>query len=355
MPKRRTLTAMPVDREHLDALIARGAISDVLYARERFMEAESFARYVRPLAGRARVHPGYLPTQAPGRWSITNPPLITFPDKGKAEARGLPELRKVVVPDPGTCWLTWDWNSMWAHFVAAASDDLEDIQALHEGWDLHCITACRALGLPLPRTLSDPAADMEWAVLHKWIGKTDRRRRLAKSTRFSLYNGIDERAVLDAAKEAREQGITPEDLLRFARLYLRSKPLYVQWKTALIERCLAAGESRTLYGRRLRLYGKRDERAKAAISHFLMGTEADIMAQTLIEVLRCYPECWLAFPAHDGVKIVVPDTPDPRENMSQMLADIRPYVERPHHIGRHDMPLPATWAVVWPDGNEEAL
>src|SRR3989304_4814680 len=72
---------------------------EVLRARIRWSEADSFARYVRPLVGVESVSPGYLPTQANGRWSITNPPLITFPDKGKADARGLPRLREMVVPD----------------------------------------------------------------------------------------------------------------------------------------------------------------------------------------------------------------------------------------------------------------
>lgn len=353
MPKKRTKTDRSVAQEHLHGMYATpaGMVSEVLKARIRYSEADSFARYLRPLIGVERVSPGYLPTQANGRWSITNPPLVTFPDKGKADKRGLPRLREVVVPDEGTCWLTWDWDGMWARFVAAASDDVEDITALNTGQDIHCMTACRALGLPLPRDLAHPERDEQWAILYKWTGKTDRRRRLAKSTRYSLYNGIDERAVLDATAEAEEMGITADDLLKFARLYLRSKPLYVAWKSALIERCLTAGESRTLYGRRLRLYGDRDVRAKAAISHFLMGTEADIMAQTLIEVLRRYPRCWLAYPAHDGVKIVVPAISDARE----IHTNIRPYVERAHRIGRHDTPLPATWGIVWPDGSEEEL
>lgn len=353
MPKRRTKTERSVAQETLHQMLATpaGADSEVLRARSRWSEADSFARYLRPLIGVARVSPGYLPTQANGRWSITNPPLITFPDKGKADKRGLPRLREVVVPDEGTCWLTWDWDGMWARFVAAASDDVEDIRALNEGLDIHCITACRALGLPLPRNLAHPDQDVEWATTFKWTGKTDRRRRLAKSTRYSLYNGIDERAVLDATAEAEEQGLTADDLLKFARLYLRSKPLYVAWKSALIERCLTAGESRTLYGRRLRLYGDRDVRAKAAISHFLMGTESDVMAITLIEVLRRWPECWLAFPAHDGVKIIVPDP----SKVHEVYMDIKPWVERTHKIGRHDTPLPATWAIVKPDGEEVGL
>src|SRR3990170_4301630 len=100
MPKRRTRTLRSVAQETLHAMLATpaGADSEVLRARIRWSEADSFARYVRPLVGVESVSPGYLPTQANGRWSITNPPLITFPDKGKADARGLPRLREMVVP-----------------------------------------------------------------------------------------------------------------------------------------------------------------------------------------------------------------------------------------------------------------
>src|SRR3990167_6802565 len=85
-----------------------------------------------------RVHAHFLPTQANGRWSVTNPPLINFPE----------DIRDVLIPDKGFPWVCWDWDSLYALFCAAYTHDKEDLEAFRLGHDLHTLTACRMFKIP---------------------------------------------------------------------------------------------------------------------------------------------------------------------------------------------------------------
>lgn len=345
MPK--STTTYPLDQESLHKLVKSGIDSDVLRARLTYSEVESFAKYVRPLVGKERIYPSMLPTQSPGRWSLTDPPLVTWPDDKLADKRGLPRLRGMVEPDEGTWWLCWDWSALHARFTAAACDDRLDLEAFEANLDIHTLTACQMFGLPMPPSAREEDVFgercVEWRQQIGGWGKGDRRRHLAKTVRYALLNALDERGVMES-KEVEEQGLTVDDLLRAARAYLRSKPGYVAWKRAYIEKCLKVGEARSLYGRRLKLFGPKDIRAKQALSHFLQGTEVDILDQTLIEIQRRYPETWLAYPSHDGVKWVFGEQHQP----DVVIADLKPFVERRHQIGRHNIALPAEWDVLRP-------
>ena len=349
-----------LETDALTKLLKAGVDSDVLKARLEWAAAEGFRRYAASIAESDRVYPNYLPTQSSGRWSVTNPPLINFPDDAKAAKKGLPSLQACFEPDIGTYWLCSDWNAMHAVFMAGMSDDALDIQAFREKHDIHTLTACQVFKLPMPPSpleseIHTGASCAEWRAKVQWAGKGDRRRHLMKTVRYSLLNAYDEKGVLES-KEVEEQGLTYDDLLKAGKAFLRAKPNMVAFKTAYCRDAIAKGEARSLYGRRRKLFGGNTpesyrEKFKTAISHFLQGTEVDIMEMTLLEVLDRFPEARLAWPSHDGLKFVFP-TSLPLE---VSLPAVREIVERPREIGKHTIPLYATWQVIREGGQHLAL
>jgi|SRR6185503_4064465 len=340
-----------IDGETLHKLVKAGHESPVLHARLKYAEAEGFRRYASSIASVDRVHPNYLPTQSVGRWSITDPPLINFPDNAKADKFGLPHLRDLFLPDPGTYWLMWDWDALHAKFVAGMSDDLRDVAAFNLGHDVHTLTCCQMFKLPDPPVLTksaimDGAECADWRRLVAWQGDGDRRRHLAKTVRYALLNALDERGVMES-KDVEAQGLTMADLLKAGRAFLQAKPGMVQWKAEFAAKAIEAGWSRSLYGRRRALLGSDyDMQFKEAISHFLQGTEADILAETIIKVLGEYPDARLVFPSHDGVKLAFLARMDPH----RIWGETRRIVEQPRQFGKHKLTLSASWHFLFPDG-----
>lgn len=283
---------------------------------------------------------------------MTDPPLVNFPDEGKAQQRGLPDLRSIFVPDPGTFWFCWDWSAMHARFLAAAAHDQDDLEAFAKGYDIHLMTACRVMKLPLPPNLFSAEApeNEEWREAVRWQ-KGDRRRHLVKTVRYSLLNGLDARAVREST-EAIEQGLEMAELERIARLFLATKTSWTAWKRRFAGDAVKRGEARSLYGRPRKLIGNSWAiRAKAALSGFYQMTEVDIMTETLIEACRRFPDAILVYPSHDGIKLSLPE----RVDVGRVLDELRPWVERPHTFGDVTIPLPADFEVVYYTGKKEKL
>lgn len=345
-----------IDGETLHKLVKAGHTSPVLHARLKWAEAEGFRRYAAGIAEKDRVHPNFLPTQAPGRWSVTDPPLINFPDDAKADKNGLPRLRGLFLPDPGTYWLCWDWDALHAKFMAGMSDDQRDIDAFNKNWDVHTLTCCSMFHLPDPPSfikgeIMSGASCAAWRKLVSWQGDGDRRRHLAKTVRYSLLNALDERGVLDS-KDVEAQGLTMADLQKAAHLFLVAKPGMVKWKAEFARDAIAAGWARSLYGRRRALLGNDyDTKFKEAISHFLQGTEVDILEEVMIRILRdTYPTARLVFPSHDGVKLAFNDV---SKGLRMLTYDTcREIVEAPRQFGKHSLTLSASWHFLFPDGRD---
>ncbi len=343
-----------IDADTLHGYVQRGIESVVLRQRLRYAEAEGFRKFVAPLATVERVYPDILPIQASGRWSTKNPPVVGMPDDAKADAYGLPRLRSIFVPDPGTWWLCWDWDGIHARIMAAACNDVEDLKAYQLGLDEHTLTACRIFGLPLPPNPKNPHTSPEcqdWRDTLGWKGKGDRRRHLAKVVRYALLNGLDERAVLEA-KDVERQGLTYPELLRAGKAFLTHKPAMPAWKRTFVAEALKARCARSaITGRRRMLFGPPDECAKTAVSHFLQGTEVDVMEATVIEVVRHFPAARLKIASHDGLKIQFPCTLP----IAEVYGVVRPIAERAYPIGPNTITFTATWEVLHDDGTKEAL
>ena len=263
MPKRKS--ARSVEADVLEALRRKGVESDILSARLAWTELEGIRRYVADMADRPRIYPLMLPTaQAGGRWSTTQPPLTNWPRHDVSvcslEHTGSDwcplDVRGVLVPDPGTYWLKFDWSAVEARLAALYCQDADDLEAFSLGLDIHTRTACRMFGWTLPPVqtndlhTADPCRD--WRVRYKWGGPEDARRHMAKTARYALLYAEDHRGILNA-KGVEKLGYTRPQLEEFGRAYLRAKPSFVAAKLRAQQECARTGLARTAFGRLRRL------------------------------------------------------------------------------------------------------
>ena len=367
MPKKPSLTS--VDQDALFRWKMRGASSPLLDARVKYMEVEGIARYVRMMRGVERVHPLMLPTQASGRWSTTGPPLVNFPPDcinpecplvGTEHAYARSECwsaRDVVGPDEGWYWLHYDLDSIEAKWAAADSGDQEDLEAFSKGYDIHTIRTCRALRHDLPPLLTkalhgDPSCQAwrdSWNP--PWSGGEDRRRHAFKTVGYATLYALTAKGVLQS-KGIDKLGMTPEEIVKFTNLYLKSKATLVAHKRRIWDDCAKAGVSYTWFGRRRRLYGNWETRAKEGWSHRISGTVSDYQNQIIIRLQSEYPESHLVLNRHDGLDWAFPvDTP-----VVEVMAFLRPLVERDVTSPTgHAVNVTASWEVIHADLKREPL
>lgn len=383
--KKRPVTS--VESDALLRLKLRGAESPLLDARLRFMEVEGTARYVRmmrdlpcAMCGHAqgmhrpgvepayegdircdgyspRVYPNFLPTQASGRWSTTNPPMTNFPPDcinpecsltGKEHAYGTPQCwsaRDIVGPDPGWWYLHYDLDSIEAKWAAADAGDYDDLEAFAKRYDVHTIRTCRALGRPLPPLLTkalhtDPSCE-DWRNSWDppWSGEEDRRRHVFKTVGYATLFCINPKGVLQA-KGVEKLGLSPNELVRFATIYLKSKPTLMARKRRVWDECAKTGVSYSWFGRRRRLYGDWNTRAKEGWSHRISATVTDYQNQCLIKIINQFPECHLVLNSHDGLTLAFPDSMETSGVVDFSRQVVEKVVTSPTG---HDVPVTASW------------
>lgn len=344
-----------VSEKELTKLAHEGWDSEIIRLRLQFAEADSVIKYVKPLVGVQRAHPRYLPTQKSGRWSTKNPPLPNFSancinpqcpvqEEHRAVREGCWSLRDVVRPDPGTYFIHWDWSAIEAKLAAAYSGDDEDLDLFARDADIHTVTYCKMYGYTLPPNIMDPHKSpecAEWRATMKWAGKDGWTRSSAKCCRYSLAYGADERAIhqaKDVDKLARLAGLDKKGIEAMAKAYLDSKPNLTAWKRRVWDGILRTQEVRTPLGRRKRLFITEEEReqyrrtgratasCKEGLNHLAQGQVADMMNLTIIAIKKRWPECRLAFQAHDGHTSVWPEGVNP-------WPELREIVERTWQVG----------------------
>ena len=354
MPKPK---ASSVESDALRRWKLRGASSPLLDGRLKFMEVEGTARYVRMMEGVERVYPNFLPTQASGRWSTTSPPMTNYPPDcvnpacpraGTEHSYATPECwsaRDTVGPDEGWWWLHWDLDAIEARWAAADSGDQDDLQAFRNNWDLHTITACRAYNLPLPPVLTkalhtdltcEPWRNL-WAP--PWSGGEDRRRHIIKTMRYATQFCIHPKGVLQA-KDIEKLGLDPAELVAFATRYLKAKPALMARKRAVWDDCAKSGVSYTWFGRRRRLYGDWNTRAKEGWSHRISGTVTDYMNAALIAITRQFPTCHLVLNSHDGATLAFPDALGVQDVLAFARGAVEQEITSPTG---HAVPVTASW------------
>ena len=348
------------DADTLELLRKAGADSGVLDARLAWTELEGIRRYVADMAERARITPLMLPTsQAGGRWSTTQPPLTNWPRHDAANCAGCGgvatgwcphDVRGVLLPDPGTYWIKFDWNAVEARLAATYTQDADDLAAFANGWDIHTLTLCRMLGWDVPPLLTPAlhtdAACAAWRERYAWGGSEDRRRHLAKTVRYALLYAEDHRGVLNA-KGVEKLGYTKAQLEDFGRAYLRAKPAFVAAKTRAQSECARTGQARSGLGRLRRLSGDLAARAKEGWSHIISATVSDMMNLTLIAAHKEIPECWLVVNRHDGAEVGVSESTCPP---ARSVPTLRALAEKEWSLWGRSFTCPASWEIVKPDG-----
>ena len=350
MPKKPVITDS-VAYDELVKLKLTGVDSTVLRCRMGYVKANQIlTHYLNPIGEQTRIHPSFLPTQASGRWSTTEYPVTNWPK----------QIRDIVVPDLGTYWIDADWDGIEARVVAALSGDVEDLKAFEMGWDIHTLTACGMYSMPLPPILTkkchtDPSCEA-WRQQWKpaWKGEGDKRRWLAKTTRFGLAYAVDERGVVHA-KGIEESGLTVDKLIETGRLYLSSKPLLRRWKIATWDKVLRDREARTFLGRRRKLFVSAADLkkwtarippdcAKAGLNHIVQGSVADMANRCIIDITDSWPQCVLKQQRHDGFTFQFPNEVD-------AWPEIRPMLERRWQLTpEHSITSTASWSRINEDG-----
>ena len=312
-----------VSEEELFNLLQQGEDYALIRARLKYAEASQIINhYIRKLQA-GRIHPGMLPTQATGRWSTTNPPVANIP---KAYKTG---PHSVIVPDPDERWFMFDWDAIEGKITAAFTRDKEDLDAFALDHDLHVLTACRAMGLPLPPVstkaeIGKLPTGKGWKAQVAWTEKVWKPRDLFKTIRYSLQNGIDEKAVLQAQIEFDEETGKPvfdrDELLRAGRLFLASKRhTWGAWKDSVRAEVVSTGKTRTALGRLGRFSGSPDQRLKEAVSLKVSGTVSDMMNICLRDILDLFPGARLCWNEHDGATIAFPRNLDPTQAILKII------------------------------------
>lgn len=320
-----------IQADVLEALKLKGVESTLLDCRLSFMDLEGTRRYVAAMEGQERVFPTMLPTQASGRWSTKEPPLVNFP---KA-------IRDVVVPDPDEWVLSFDWDSAEARLFMGYAGDEEDLAAIARGEDIHAQTAQRIFG-----QAHGPY------------------RQAAKNLRFAvLQYGTNEKAA-NGIRDIEKLGMTREQFYAKARQLLHEKPKYMAWKLKAWGEAIEEGMSRTFLGRKRRLFPTWKEKqqwherkapgdaAKEGLNHRIQGAIADMMNDTLIQIcLHLYPgQARLFVNRHDGAELGFPMTLNPKE----VVAKVTPVIARYWDVGGCLVPITAE-GEVWREGKRESV
>lgn len=330
-----------IDADTMQRLLVNGVDHPLVRARLQFAKSNQIlTHYIQKMVGVERIYPSIKPTQASGRWSTSDPPVVNFPEA----------IRDVIIPDPGECWLEFDLHAIEAKIIAAESQDQPDLEAFRSGYDLHTMTMCGMYGFPLPPNLHSPdhPDNAGWRQLVQWKPK-DRRRHLAKTARYSLQYALDERGILEA-KGVEELGLTRDQMLDTGRIYLKSKPLQLAWKQQVWTDCLEKRISRTsLLGRRRKLYGGKDDIKKQGVNHRVQGTVVDMMVKILLSLLASFPLRFV-LQTHDGAVLACSES-----DWGSVWPAVVTHVERQWTIGRESIVSTADFKKVTDQGERIPL
>lgn len=265
------------------------------------------------------------------------------------------DVRQIVTPDKGTWWLRGDAEAIEARIAAAYTRDEEDLEAFARGDDLHTRTMCAMFKLPAPPVWSKAAINASpeceaWRREVQWGGESDRRRHACKSFRYAWQYAVDERGVL-LVKDLHTLGLTPEEILSYARQYARAKPAFFAGRREHMNRCVLLRESRTFLGRKRALWGspsrpaERREMMKHGWAHMVSGSVSDIVNIVVRDWWRAFNgESWLISNGYDSLEMGFLDTLKPDE----VLPRVREIAERDWDVEGVTVRLPWSWSVVTP-------
>lgn len=304
----------------------------VLYADALQIQSHYLEPGLRALETDGRFYPDQLiHAQASGRWSTNDPPLAQLPK----------DLHDIVMPDPGTVWLGWDWDQIELRINAAQSNDVPTLLAFRQGWDIHTLNTCDCLGIVYP---PNRTADLHtdrlctaWRTNLHWEGKDDPRRVFAKRFVFRLDYGGDPARAGDIPG-AKALGLDSRRLVLASNRYLAQHPEKAAWRREIAKTARESHTIRTFKGRLRRLLGTGKGIEREAFNHPMQGGVVDIFNLTFVAVTCQLPHLRWLYGVHDAQWWECP-----ADRVAETWPKLKALVEREWTIGGMKITIPATY------------
>lgn len=243
---------------------------------------------IHPLTG--RVHSAFNQfVTATGRLSSNDPNLQNIPIRTEIGR----EIRAAFTTDPGWTLIAADYSQIELRLLAHFSEDPTLIDGFLKGEDIHRRTAAEVMGVPVDEV-------------------TESQRRAAKSINFGLIYGMGEFRL------AQELGISRKEAAHYIETYFKKMPKVPTFTERVIAEARAAGEIRTLYGRRRALpeinsRNKMQQRQgeRLAVNTLIQGSAAEVIKLAMIRFDRLIREqglqAHLILQVHDELVVECPD------------------------------------------------
>jgi len=177
---------------------------------------------------------------------------------------------------------------------------------------------------------------------------------LAK-VRYCVLYGRDHTAAEDSsyAKDWVKRGGDRRELVEAAKLFLKAKPNLVACKQKWWNECGRTSESRTIFGRRRRLFGDLWTRQKEGWNHHVHGSVSDMVNIAIIELHQAgYP---LVYPSHDAAKQVVMARDLQAAFRADTLDRFHRAVVKEYVVNGHTISTTATGYIKHADGSREDI
>ena len=276
---RKTKTHQSTAASELEKFVdAHPIVPLILEYREKKKLLSTYVEPLPTLVGEdGRLHTTYGVDTASGRLSSKHPNLQNIPTRTE-EGRA---IRKAFVAKPGYELLSIDYSQIELRIAAHFSDDPGLIEAFASGKDIHSATAER-MGVE---------------------------RRIAKAINFGLLFGQGAYGLSESLH------IPQEDARLFIDQYFTNFPKLKEWMELVKETARQHGYAETLLGRKRFLAELKSHNGalrsfaeRVAINHPVQGTEAEIVAMSMIKLDKVLKEAdaSMLLQVHDELVFEVP-------------------------------------------------
>lgn len=285
-----------------------------LFAKTNQLLSHYIEPFLESLDG--RIYPEFhIHAQANARWSIVKPPLQQLP----------PNMKRLLMPDKGRIWVSWDFDQAELRVVTALANDEPMQQAFNEGWDVHTLNMCDALGYDKPPSLVNPYDHSlcgEWMQKYGFENKDDIRRTFTKRFIFRLLYGGDPRHA-DNIPGAKKLGLDGKKLIEASKRWLRAHPAVARYWRILAATAVKQGIVRNIFGRPRRMMTDDiTSRKRIASNYPMQATVADIKNIVIRQAHDMWTEkeCFFVFEVHDFLCFSV--TEDKVEEVQPKLKEL---------------------------------
>lgn len=292
-----------------------------------------------------RVYPNVaIHAQKNARWSTTYPPLAQLPK----------DLRDIIIPDIGECWIHWDWKGIELHFLELHSGSRILKQAHNDGIDLHTWTMCKMFGYEMPPNLKDPFGDPVnevWRNRYNIHSSGDPRRVFSKSARFEMnYGGVGNTAAMKAVR----MGLDKKQVQQALANLLTADVDYYRWKQRIEKQVKTTRVIRTFTGRPRRFLTVSRESNKTvpakvvreALDYPMQAGVSDVANLTVVELCNKYPFLTLAWTMHDAQWYHCPVT----QLTDEVIEDIKQVATKEYVIEGQKKQFPIDFAIIYTPG-----